>query len=105
MLFKQKQKVLCIGSTGKDIFFPVDSDCNSSQQCLVEKIGCNNGPSSLCFQLGSKIHIKDRFIALGGCACNVSVGLSRLGVSTSVFGIVGNGNDGEYHKKISRRKS
>lgn len=99
MLFKQKQKVLCIGSTGKDIFFPVESGCDSSKQCTVEKIGCNNASTSLCFQLGSKVHIKDRFVALGGCACNVSVGLSRLGISTSVFGLVGNDSDGEYIKQ------
>lgn len=99
MLFKQKQKVLCIGSTGKDIFFPVDSNCNSTQQCSIEKMGCGNAPAALCFQLGSKIHIKDRFVTLGGCACNVSVGLSRLGISTSVFGLVGNDSDGEYIKQ------
>lgn len=106
MLFKQKQKVLCIGSTGKDIFFPINSRCNTpSKQCTIEKMQCNGSPSSLCFQLGSKIHIKDRFIALGGCACNVSVGLSRLGVSTSVFGIVGNDSDGEHiQNKLQEEK-
>ncbi len=98
MLFKQKQKVLCIGSAGKDIFFPVEMNCNSSLQQPIKKVE-NNNISQLCFQLGSKMHVKDRFVAMGGCACNVSVGLSRLGVSTAVFGIVGNDSDGEYIKK------
>lgn len=93
MLFNKKTKVLCIGSAGKDIFFPVDFSN------FAEKIEKENTFSRICFQLGDKIHIKDRFVALGGCACNVSIGLSRLGISTSVFGIVGNDSDGEHIKQ------
>ncbi|MCK4635985.1 MAG: carbohydrate kinase family protein [Candidatus Moranbacteria bacterium] len=93
MLFKQKQKVLCVGSAGKDIFFPMDSSD------FLKKVENNKNISQLCFPLGSKIHIKDRFVALGGCACNVSVGLSRLNISTSIFGITGKDSDGDYIKK------
>lgn len=80
---KSKQKVLCIGSMGKDIFFPIASGnvVNTNMQTKNEK--------QLCFGYGTKVHIEDRFSALGGCACNVSIGLSRLGIDVCALGNVG----------------
>lgn len=88
MLFKKKLKVLCIGSVGKDIFFPVDSSFSVEKQ-----------NSSLCFALGSKVHIKDRFVALGGCACNLAVGLARAGIYSSILSLAGGDSDGDWIKK------
>ncbi|MEA3322775.1 MAG: carbohydrate kinase family protein, partial [Patescibacteria group bacterium] len=80
---KSKQKVLCIGSMGKDVFFPIASGnvVNVDTKMKNEK--------QLCFGYGTKVHIEDRFNALGGCACNVSIGLSRLGIDVHALGNVG----------------
>lgn len=95
LIKKQKTKVLCIGSAGKDIFFPVDLGDSVNASMDQERLF-----TKLCFNHGSKIHIKNRFIALGGCASNVSVGLSRLGVSSSILTLVGDDSDGEWIKEI-----
>lgn len=89
-----KNKVLCIGSMGKDVFFPVSSG-------MVMESGDEQGKTKqFCFRYGGKVHVEDRFSALGGCACNVSIGLSRLGIDVSAFGNVGDDYDGKWIKKI-----
>ncbi len=87
---KVKQKVLCVGSMGKDIFLPVSSASvvNKDKQTAQNK--------QLCFGYGTKVHIEDRFSALGGCACNVSIGLSRLGIEVTAFGNVGEDFDKDW---------
>ncbi|MEN8252553.1 MAG: carbohydrate kinase family protein, partial [Patescibacteria group bacterium] len=90
---KIQKKVICIGSTGKDIFFPVSSGT------VVETGEKSNKTKQFCFNYGGKVHVEDRFSALGGCACNVSVGLSRLGVDVSALGYVGNDTDGMWIKE------
>lgn len=88
-----QKKVLCIGSMGKDIFFPVTSGVvvNSEKEQGEVK--------QFCFRYGGKVHVEDRFSALGGCACNVSIGLARLGIDVSVFGNIGDDHDGEWIRK------
>jgi sugar/nucleoside kinase (ribokinase family) len=90
-MMHNQQKVLCIGSMGKDIFLPIDPTQ------LPHDEHCSDAQAKwFRFAYGSKIHVEDRFGALGGCACNVSVGLSRLGISTSVCGNIGNDAEGRW---------
>ncbi len=89
----KKQKVVCVGSMGRDIFFPTNSG-------EVEKDMQKGGKGEKwSFGYGEKIHIEDRFQALGGCACNISVGLSRLGVDATAYGVVGADSDGGWIKE------
>jgi len=91
---KPKQKVLCIGSAGKDVFFPVSSGIVMEAD---EKLNCEK---QFCFGYGGKVHVEDRFCAPGGCACNISIGLSRLSVDAHVLGNIGNDSDGEWIKNV-----
>lgn len=89
----KKQKVLCVGSMGRDIFFPTNE---GDVEKDIQKGGKGEKWS---FGYGEKIHIEDRFQAPGGCACNVSVGLSRLGVDATAYGVVGADSDGGWIKE------
>ena len=84
-----QKKVICIGSMGKDIFFPLSlhKDHDEAQ---------GDVPDHFSFSFGSKIHVEDRFSAPGGCASNVSVGLARLNVDVAISGFVGGDADGEW---------
>jgi sugar/nucleoside kinase (ribokinase family) len=87
---KKDPKVICVGSMGKDIFFPVKGGA------VIDAVENSHVEKKLCFEYGSKVHIDDRFVALGGCACNVSTGLSRLDVQASALGNVGADADGQW---------
>ncbi len=89
-----QKKVLCIGSMGKDIFFPVNSGT------VIDSKEGKNEIKQFCFRYGGKVHVEDRFSALGGCACNVSIGLARLGIDVTAFGNIGNDHDGEWIRKM-----
>ncbi len=87
----KKARILCVGSVGKDIFMPTDAGTFiKGKKELEHQWG---------FYFGDKIHIKDRFYALGGCACNVSVGLARLGFDVTAWGVVGHDADGAWIKE------
>jgi len=88
-----QKKVLCIGSMGKDIFFPVTSGI------VVESEKEQNEVKQFCFRYGGKVHVENRFNAPGGCACNVSIGLARLGIDVSALGNIGDDYDGEWIRK------
>jgi len=51
----------------------------------------------LCFKYGQKIHVEQTNFLLGGNACNVGVGLSRLGLSTGFVAEIG---DDDFSGKI-----
>lgn len=87
---ESKQKVICIGSTGKDIFLPVSSGT------VIDSDEKSNPEKKFCFDYGGKVHVEDRFTALGGCACNISVGLARLDIDVSALGNVGDDSDGKW---------
>ncbi len=89
-----QKKVLCIGSMGKDIFFPVTSGAVINSKEGEDEI------KQFCFRYGGKVHVENRFSALGGCACNVSIGLARLGIDVTAFGNIGDDHDGEWIRKI-----
>ena len=76
-------EIICFGSAGKDIFFPTK---NGS---IIETPDDLASQKKIAFELGAKIKIENRFESLGGCAANVAIGLSRLGiVATCVSNVV-----------------
>lgn len=90
----KNDRVLCIGSVGKDIFFPTDEGVVSD---AVPPLKTSRQWS---FGYGAKYYVDDRFEAPGGCACNVSSGLARLGISTSVHGMVGDDSTATWIRNI-----
>lgn len=86
-------KVLCFGSSCKDIFFP------TGEGKIMETPNDITSQRKIFFELGSKYAIEERFESLGGCAANVAVGLSRLGVGTGVVSTVGDDQVGSWIKE------
>lgn len=58
----------------------------------------DQGKKTLCFRYGEKIHVGSCDFLLGGNACNVGVGLGRLGIKTALLAEVG---DDEFSQKIT----
>ena len=83
-------RIICIGSSAKDVFYPTEKgeifdtpeDLKSQQKFI--------------FELGAKYQIEDRYESIGGCAVNVAVGLSRLGIKTYCYTKVGKDNLGKW---------
>ncbi|QQS21289.1 MAG: carbohydrate kinase family protein [Candidatus Moraniibacteriota bacterium] len=94
---ESKETVVCIGSVAKDIFFPTASgEFFETPEDLTSQ-------KKVAFEVGAKYQIEDRFESLGGVAANSSVGLSRLGISVSCAGAVGNDDIGEWiRRELSR---
>lgn len=87
-----KTKIVCIGSAGKDIFFPTEEGLiieNPNDLCALKKIA---------FELGAKYQVDDRFEALGGCAANVATGLAKLGLEVDCYSKVGKDITGRWIK-------
>ncbi len=76
-------EIICFGSAGKDIFFPTK---NGS---IIETPKDLTSQKKIAFELGAKIRIEERFESLGGCAANVAVGLSRLGIRAACVSNIG----------------
>jgi ribokinase len=92
-------KIICVGSTGKDIFFP------TSEGKIIETPQDLESQKKIAFELGAKIRIKDRFESLGGCAANVAVGFSRLGIEASCVSNVGDDSIGAWAiKELEKNK-
>ena len=88
---QERKKVICVGSMGKDIFFPLDpKKMQHDPDCVKE------GSRYFHFLYGDKVHIEDRYNALGGCACNVSIGLARLGIDVAACGNIGDDAEGKW---------
>jgi sugar/nucleoside kinase (ribokinase family) len=71
------EKIICIGSSAKDIFFP------TNEGKIFETPKDITSQRKIAFELGAKYHIENRFESLGGCAVNVACGLRRLGIESS----------------------
>lgn len=83
-------EIICFGSAGKDIFFP------TSDGKIIDTPEDLDSQKKIAFELGAKIKIEERFESLGGCAANVAVGLSRLGVAAACVANVGNDEIGQW---------
>lgn len=77
-------KIICIGSACKDVFFP------TAEGKIIETPDEILSQKRIGFELGAKYKIEDRYEALGGCAANVAVGLSLLGISAACYSHIGN---------------
>src|SRR5258708_34001967 len=85
----QQVDILCVGDALIDIFlFLTHPD---------EHYHESDHGKEFCFSLGAKIPVNDAQFYLGGDACNVSVGLSRLGLQTALVGETG---DDMFAQKI-----
>ncbi len=86
----QKFDVICIGSSSKDVFFPVTGAqvIDTPEDLTAQK--------KVLFELGSKYKVDDRYEAVGGVAANVSQGLSLLGVRSACYTKVGGDELGRW---------
>jgi len=82
--------VICIGSAGKDIFLPTRNGT------VIETPKDIMAQRKVCFELGGKIRITDRYEDVGGCAANVAIGLVRLGVASALHTKIGDDEAGEW---------
>lgn len=81
--------VLCIGSAKIDIFLSIGQE-NSY-------VRLNKDTNELCISYGQKIPVDTCSLQLGGNACNVAVGLSKLQIPTTVMAEIG---EDEFSQKI-----
>ena len=81
--------VVCIGSATIDVFVILQD---------VEKFSYDKFSNEISFPLGEKLNLGQYKIELGGNACNVSVGLSRLGLQSYLAAEIGND---EFSEKIT----
>ena len=84
------RQIICIGSSGKDIFLPTD------EGIILDTPEDITSQKKFAFELGAKYQIDDRFESLGGCAANVSVGLARLGIRVSCYTKIGDDMLGKW---------
>ena len=91
MFFNRKAyKVICVGSTSKDIFFPTD------EGMIIQTPGDLVSKEKIAFELGGKYRVADRFEAVGGVAANVSHGLTRLSHRAVCYSKIGKDETGKW---------
>jgi ribokinase len=93
------KKVICIGSTCKDVFFP------TAEGRIVETPEEILSQRKIEFELGAKYRIEERHEALGGCAANVAVGLARLGVSAGCYSHIGNDKNADWILEVLEKNN
>lgn len=95
--------VITIGDGTNDIFLkPHEASLVNSPEC-PQKGACDK--SLICWDLGEKIIVDSVFYDVGGSACNVAVGLSRLGLKTAIICALGKDMGGErVEKKLAKEK-
>lgn len=76
-----KFDIVTIGDSFEDVFVTPDLDVQSDRTLASGK--------GIIFELGEKIPLKSVDYDIGGSACNVAVGLSRLGYKTSLVSLLG----------------
>ncbi len=77
-------RVLSIGHATFDTFLKIDPH-DARLECTVDNSNCK-----ICFDFGSKVPVESVHYGVGGSAANVAVGLSRLGLESYIFTVVGN---------------
>lgn len=84
-----KKTILCIGSAGRDIFFPLGGVriLNTPEDLTAKK--------HMMLELGAKYRTEDRYEAPGGCSLNVSLAMARLGILASSYSVVGSDTYGD----------
>jgi len=94
--------IICIGDTTYDMFVkPHEAEIlESHKKSRVHVMG----EPMLCFGYGAKISIEEINYSLGGSACNVAVGLRKLGKNTGIASFAGIDNTGEKIKGILEKE-
>jgi len=83
-----KTQVVTIGDAMKDIFiFPDTTE--------MEKPISKNHEKFLTLGYGEKITVSDSYQDVGGTACNVAVGLAKMGIETALISAVGKDPEGK----------
>ena len=82
-------QIVCIGDALIDTFLSIH---DAAKYCRID-----HEHMEICFEAGAKIMVDDAQFQLGGNACNVSVGLSRLGFATALAAEIGTD---EFSEKI-----
>lgn len=82
--------VLTVGDATIDAFLHINE---ANMHCKVNEEG------ELCFKSGEKITVDSCDFLLGGIACNVSVGIARLGLFSGLCAEIG---DDEFAAKITK---
>lgn len=80
--------ILCVGNATIDVFVLLKN---------LQKFTYDKFTNNISFPLGEKIPLDEYEITIGGNACNVSVGLSRLGLQSCLAAEIGSD---EFSKKI-----
>ncbi|MFZ2187837.1 MAG: carbohydrate kinase family protein [Candidatus Moraniibacteriota bacterium] len=83
-------KVICVGSTSKDIFFPTD------EGIIIDTPFDITSKEKIAFELGGKYRVENRYEAVGGVAANVAHGLTRLGHRTACYSKIGRDEMGDW---------
>jgi len=87
-------KIICIGSSTKDIIFPI----NDGE--IVETPEDLEVQRKIVFELGAKYQVSEgRHESIGGCAANVACGLARLGIESYCCTKIGDDHSGEWIKR------
>lgn len=81
--------IVTVGNALIDAFMAIEKN---SQYVRVDR-----AHHELCFKYGQKIHVEQTNFLLGGNACNVGIGLSRLGFKTGFVAEIG---DDDFSQKI-----
>jgi len=86
-------KIIAIGSSAKDIFYPTD------EGKIIDTPDDLESQKKFCFELGAKYQVDDRFESIGGCAANVACGLACLAIETACYTKVGDDHVGIWIKE------
>lgn len=81
--------IVCVGDATIDAFLSIH---DASLHCRLNEKDCE-----LCIKYGEKIPVDSFKLSLGGIACNVSVGVSRMGLRSALCAEIG---DDELSQKI-----
>ena len=81
--------VLCVGGATVDLFLVIDPQ--------NPHFKFNQTTNEMSVHLGDKVSFNNADFKIGGNACNVAVGLKRLGVESSLMAEIG---DDEFSQKI-----
>lgn len=94
---------ICIGDTTYDIFIkPHEAQVLESHKKLKLQL---SHEEMLCFSYGDKIEVENVEYSLGGTACNVGGGLSKLGVKTGLVSFRGADEFGRLIQKMLDKTS
>lgn len=92
------QRVTCVGSASKDIFFPTaEGVVLGTPKDVISQV-------KVAFELGGKFRVGDRYEGIGGVAANVAVGLARLGIESHCYSHLGADDIGRGIKKLLQQE-